>query len=1120
MEVISDGEDDAVDEVQPSQSPIKRGDSYDSWEQFEEALKNLSQSSHAVFVVKNSKLVSTVNMGLKKKKYDERLKYKSALIACKNYGTYVTKSTGQRPNQQTFKMDCKAHIEVKADLDRQKIVVTSVSLEHNHITEKEITAFYPEVRGLNKFELDDAKKLIKLRVKPSILLQQIHEETGKHLVGQDLVNARHAFKQQEREGRTEVEDLLHYLKVLEDQGDFITVGTDDEGEIQFIFIMHKGSKETFNKFPEVVIADSTYNTNKNKMPLLLINVMNGLGGSECIAYAFIINETKETYSEIFKLLGNAVGDDIKRTKTIVVDHDMSEISSLKEAFPHIDVQLCSFHVPNSFKRNTLKEKNKESVREVLQKMVYCKNDEEYNELYKELKCVASSKFMTNYFDKYYHHCANAWTRKSKHHSPNFGNDTTNRNESMNQKIKVIVDRSFELKETIVQIRAFLRNKQNTMAYRRYLMCAKKSYVVNCNDPDVQNILDICTQFASKYIRLELEQAKKAAVKIIYDTTETSCNCYFAKSLLLPCRHIMRIRASSGLSRFDEKLVHQRWLKSYNTVTTGTVNPENENGKMLVVSMPPKLKPKGKADKFKSGMKLGGELAELLSVSGTEQYERRVAFLKEIISSWKNGQELAVYRLGAPLGEEEDTTTETAQEENLETSDIDQANNLGKTVQEDNINKDNTRAENISEDNTNEDNSQEETEDNTNEDNTLEGNISEDDPMKKIASPTVIKLPQTFKITGKPKDCDRTVFGQATRKWTLPSVKSKGRPKTAMANRLTAIGNKHEDGNLLKIPKPKKGKLQEIPKPKNGNLLKIPKPKKGKYSTSGHDSDSESDVDVKPMIWKKYDGGTIDLVSESESEESFLATKQHKAQSTKQQNEKVSPATQETLNVDTVPLHDMPSSADTPEKDPGMEAQRSMSPLNLSHLLDDENDDIFLGVPTEDNKDNPMCRCRPQLRSVRRISGPKARQPGRHYYVCQKQVNKCDFWRLAASPKKAATKPFAAADFFRAKKAQKISDGDITFNTVDGSYNVCSQTTPNKVYKVTATSCGCPDKQKRKVFECKHIIKIKSLMEGLLSMFFCLPGFAVHWTAERVHFLLVSLEVVGFFFISFIYGVCL
>jgi len=153
------------------------------------------------------------------------------------------------------------------------------------------------------------------------------------------------------EGRSDIEDLLHYFESIQKEGDYAVIATDENSEIRFLFIVHQNMLDSFAKFPEVMLADSTYNTNKHKLPLLIVNAVNGLGGSECIAYAFLINETKETYTEVFEQLRKAAGDEtIEKVKTIVVDYDMSEISSLETVFPGAHVQLWSVHVERAFKR--------------------------------------------------------------------------------------------------------------------------------------------------------------------------------------------------------------------------------------------------------------------------------------------------------------------------------------------------------------------------------------------------------------------------------------------------------------------------------------------------------------------------------------------------------------------------------------------------------------------------------------------------------------------------------------------------------------------------------------------------------------------------------------------------
>ncbi|KAK3912071.1 Protein FAR-RED IMPAIRED RESPONSE 1 [Frankliniella fusca] len=1011
---MESGEDD-VEEV-PSQSSIRVGATFSSWVEFEDAMKKFRQSSNTVFTIKSSKKVDTVNMGLKKKKYDEKLKYKSVLFCCKNFGNYTSKSSGLRPNQSSFKIGCEAFISVLADLDRQVLVIDKASLDHNHETSKAIIDFYPEVRGLDTLELNDAEKLLKLRVKPSLLLQRIEEETGKKVIGQDLVNVRLAIKRKEREGRSETEDLIHYLKTLEDDGDIICVGTDSENEdnIQFIFIMHKSMLPTFKKFPEVIIVDSTYNSNKHKMPLLLINAMNGLGGTECVAYAFLVNETKETYAEIFKEFRNAVGEEaILETKTVVVDHDMSEISSLKEVLPHVDVQLCSFHVPNSFKRRTKTEKKKEEVREILQKMIYSKTDEEYNELYESLKQVASSAFMTDYFNKYYHNCPSAWTRKSKSKSPNLGNDTTNRNESMNQKIKGIVDRSFELKECIVQIRSFLMNKANTMAYRRYLMLAKRAYVANCSDPEVQAILDTCTPFAAKFLRAELEEAKKEPVKIIYETTLTTCNCYFAKSLLLQCRHTMRMRAAKGLPLFSKDLISQRWLQSYNVEREIHEGSAADNasasgsapGKLVVVKVPPKIKPKGKHEKYKSGLQLGGELAELLSICGSVLYEKRVSFIKEIIASWKNGQELSLYSKG-PLLPEDAGADSNSQEEDL----------------------DSVQAVN--------DSSQENAE--------SDFNSQEEENAKGQGS---LKLPPPVKIRGKPKDCDRTVFTQRkSSKLKLPAVFCKGRPKTKKENRLTAIGSRRkipgpfhkndvepvtsfqargvleseseDDVSPLKRGKSKpirnqilsdsgsesdsigpnilatcqpESSTQDSSEPRKSSITMQQTPAVLVSSTNEVHSDDE--MDVKPFIEEKKIGFLeIDLVSDSDSApETQLPS--CGTQICGAPSDAVHVEATEVCSNSSPEIVGVGLNADSPAASVATcEATAGTSQADFSHLLNDDLNSIMLEVAEQDDN-NPLCFCKPKLRTKKCVAGPSAKQPGRYYYACPKKTEKCKFWRL-------------------------------------------------------------------------------------------------------------------------------
>ena len=87
-------------------------------------------------------------------------------------------------------------------------------------------------------------------------------------------------------------------------------------------------KETFNKFPEVLMVDSTYRVNKLKMPLYNFLVEDGHGLGRLVGFSLLANEKKDTIeclmSEFSKI------HYVAKVKCIVVDKDLNEISALKK----------------------------------------------------------------------------------------------------------------------------------------------------------------------------------------------------------------------------------------------------------------------------------------------------------------------------------------------------------------------------------------------------------------------------------------------------------------------------------------------------------------------------------------------------------------------------------------------------------------------------------------------------------------------------------------------------------------------------------------------------------------------------------------------------------------------
>lgn len=76
-------------------------------------------------------------------------------------------------------------------------------------------------------------------------------------------------------------------------------------------------------------------------------------------------------------------------------------------------------------------------------MVYAETGEWYNELYEELKKLP--QLIMDYFNKNWHECRTEWPISNNYLRHSFGNDTNNRLELLNAKIKKDLDRFMSLK---------------------------------------------------------------------------------------------------------------------------------------------------------------------------------------------------------------------------------------------------------------------------------------------------------------------------------------------------------------------------------------------------------------------------------------------------------------------------------------------------------------------------------------------------------------------------------------------------------------------------------------------------------------------------------------------------
>jgi transposase-like protein len=115
--------------------------------------------------------------------------------------------------------------------------------------------------------------------------------------------------------------------------------------VSMILFAHPKSLELLQRYPEVLLMDCTYKTNRFRMPLLDILGSTGLGTTFYGAFMFLSSETKEDYKEALKMLSDVLKKRrIKSPGVIVTDRDKGLMKAIKHTFPATQNILCLWHI--------------------------------------------------------------------------------------------------------------------------------------------------------------------------------------------------------------------------------------------------------------------------------------------------------------------------------------------------------------------------------------------------------------------------------------------------------------------------------------------------------------------------------------------------------------------------------------------------------------------------------------------------------------------------------------------------------------------------------------------------------------------------------------------------------
>lgn len=153
----------------------------------------------------------------------------------------------------------------------------------------------------------------------------------------------------------------------------------------------------------------------------------------------LTKEDINSYTILLKAFKNGMGEKIcEKIKVIMSDKDSSERGAISTVFPKVKLQICRFYSMQIFQwyinfQGLLKIVKTECFKFFLE-FIYC-----LRTLYRQF-CRSVPVCVVQYFNKNWHEIRHQWTVFGMNNE-NYGNLTNNRLESLNQKLRNVMEKN-------------------------------------------------------------------------------------------------------------------------------------------------------------------------------------------------------------------------------------------------------------------------------------------------------------------------------------------------------------------------------------------------------------------------------------------------------------------------------------------------------------------------------------------------------------------------------------------------------------------------------------------------------------------------------------------------------
>ncbi|XP_066266550.1 zinc finger SWIM domain-containing protein 3-like [Branchiostoma lanceolatum] len=626
-EVIQDNEDMA----EAAATKLKVGATFDSYAEVQFAIHAYQTRNFVQLYIRDSRTFCNAARRAANKNVNPWLKYKEINFACVHGGRkYKSHSSGVRPNQKTFLMDCPVSLKMRMTPDGQSLIVKSFQEQHNHSISKVSFLSLPQRR----------------KEPPPVLISNLNKTDS---------NAPAAHVQASKPTPpVDIGRVVETMRKIPGATVHVKTSTTEQNKtLSSIFFQTAHMKNLFQAFPDVLLIDATMKQNETNIPLYLLMIIDSNGELHIAGLFMALLEDSATTVHFISSF-KASNPNHTRTECIVADAGMPHRDLLAVHFPNVTMSMSELHTLRAFRREVSTEKlgispdQKTACLQTMEKMVSAQSKEEYDEYYNILQFLDIPQVLV-YFNDNWHGKKEEWVTGLRSEHKHFVTTAPKHLEMTIQKVRNIIRKSFSIPTFFIDVMKCIDSLAVEKGQKVVDMVQKVKLIPRSSEAasSEERFGRVLTPHALGLVKQQLQLALSITVirnvkpaGMLQVKAET-CPCGFFRVLKLPCRHIFAARRGKGFDEFDATLCFQRWTRQYYLDHCGMARPQLADTLVDQMRDPPACLDASQQEKYSKAVHLAQRLALAAARLPHHDFVQAVSCLETVASAWERQEQVIV-----------------------------------------------------------------------------------------------------------------------------------------------------------------------------------------------------------------------------------------------------------------------------------------------------------------------------------------------------------------------------------------------------------------------------------------------------------------------------------------------